>query len=113
MCLNCSFGKFRGVGLLFCQDLAGKPTSLKTKQKRDAKRKRNMAKLVHVQTVLTVEDVEALKAKTGETSVKDAVAKAVNHYLECEQKKGNEGDEAWAKKLSVAIERRKQKAKGN
>jgi len=43
-----------------------------------------MAKIMHAQTVLTVDDIEALKEKTGETSTKDALAKAVTHYLECE-----------------------------
>jgi len=40
-----------------------------------------MAKIMHVQTVLMVEEIEALKAKTGETNTKDALAKAVSHYL--------------------------------
>jgi len=43
-----------------------------------------MAKIMHVQTVLVVEDLEALKQKTGEVATKDALAKAVHHYLECE-----------------------------
>lgn len=40
-------------------------------------------KIVHVQSVLPQEDVEALKEKTGESSIKDAISKAVYHYLNC------------------------------
>jgi len=39
---------------------------------------------MHVQTVLTEEDIDALKQKTGESSAKEALSKAVMHYLECE-----------------------------
>lgn len=46
----------------------------------------NEMKIVHVQSVLPQEDVIALKAKTGESSVKEAISKAVYHYLKC----GNE-----------------------
>jgi len=38
-------------------------------------------KYVHVQSILPQEDVIALKAKTGESSVKDAVSKAIYYYL--------------------------------
>ncbi len=37
-----------------------------------------MAKIMYVQTVLTVDDIEALKRKTGESSTKDALEKAVS-----------------------------------
>ncbi|MFZ2412110.1 MAG: DUF5371 family protein [Candidatus Methanoperedens sp.] len=40
-------------------------------------------KIVHVQSVLPQEDVIALKEKTGESSVKEAISKAVYHYLKC------------------------------
>lgn len=40
-------------------------------------------KIVHAQTVLTVEDIQALKTKTGESNIKDALARAVEHYLAC------------------------------
>jgi len=40
-------------------------------------------KFVHVQSVLPQEDVVALKAKTGESSVKEAISKAVYYYLKC------------------------------
>lgn len=42
-------------------------------------------KIVHVQSVLPQEDVIALKTKTKESSVKDAISKAVYHYLKCEK----------------------------
>ncbi len=41
-------------------------------------------KLVHVQSVLPQEDIIALKDKTGESSIKDAISKAVYHYLRCD-----------------------------
>lgn len=41
-------------------------------------------KIVHVQSVLPQEDVVALKVKTKESSIKDALSKAVYHYLKCE-----------------------------
>jgi hypothetical protein len=42
-------------------------------------------KFVHVQSVMPQEDVIALKEKTGESSVKDAISKAVYHYLKCNE----------------------------
>jgi hypothetical protein len=62
-----------------------------------------MAKIMHVQTVLMVEDIEALKAKTGESSTKDALAKAVQHYLECEY---TQVENMWAKKLEKVVKKR-------
>jgi hypothetical protein len=62
-----------------------------------------MSKIMHAQTVLTVEDIEALKLKTGEGSSKDALAKAVQHYLECEYTKV---DDMWARKLEKAVKRK-------
>jgi hypothetical protein len=44
-------------------------------------------KIVHAQTVLKVEDIQALKTKAGEPSIKDALAKAVEHYLACSHTK--------------------------
>lgn len=38
---------------------------------------------VYVQGILPEEDIIALKTKTGKTSVKEAVAEAIYHYLEC------------------------------
>jgi hypothetical protein len=65
-----------------------------------------MAKIMHVQTVLMEDDIEALKLKTGESTTKDAIAKAVAHYLECEYTKV---EDMFAKKLEKVI-KRKQKA---
>lgn len=62
-----------------------------------------MAKIMHVQTVLMVEDIEALKMKTGENSTKDALAKAVSHFLECEY---TQDENMWAKKLENVVEKR-------
>ena len=66
-------------------------------------RRKQMAKIMHVQTVLMVEDIEALKTKTGETSTKDALAKAVSHFRECEY---THVENMWAKKLEKAVKKR-------
>ena len=58
---------------------------------------------MHVQTVLMVEDIEALKAKTGETNTKDALAKAVSHYLECEY---TQVQNMWTTKLENVVKNR-------
>lgn len=42
-------------------------------------------KIVHVQSVLPQEDVIALKEKAHESSIKEAIAKAVYHYLKCDR----------------------------
>ena len=63
-----------------------------------------MAKIMHAQTVLTTDDIEALKQKTGESSTKDALAKAVTHYLECEY---TQVEDMWAKKLEKVVKRKK------
>lgn len=42
-------------------------------------------KIVHVQSVLPQEDIIALKNKTGEESIKEAISRAVYHYLECDR----------------------------
>jgi hypothetical protein len=62
-----------------------------------------MAKIMHAQTVLTVDDIEALKQKTGESSTKDAISKAVMHYLECEY---TQVENMWAKKLEKIVKRK-------
>lgn len=62
-----------------------------------------MAKIMHVQTVLMVDDIEALKTKTGESSTKDALATAVAHYLECEY---THVENMWAKKLEKVVKKR-------
>ena len=43
----------------------------------------NKMKIVHVQSVLPQEDVITLKEKAGESSIKEAISKAVYHYLNC------------------------------
>lgn len=62
-----------------------------------------MAKIMHVQTVLMVEDIEALKTKTGESSTKDALAKAVQHFLECEY---THVENMWTQKLEKVVRKR-------
>ncbi len=42
-------------------------------------------KFVHVQSVLPQEDVILLKEKSGESSIKEAISKAVYHYLKCDK----------------------------
>ncbi len=60
---------------------------------------------MHVQTVLAVDDIEALKKKTGESSTKEALAKAVRHYLECEY---THAEDMWAKKLERVVNRKRE-----
>ncbi len=62
-----------------------------------------MAKIMHVQTVLTVEDIEALKTKTAEPNTKDALAKAVQHYLDCEY---TQVEDMWTKKIENVVKKR-------
>ena len=47
-------------------------------------------KIVHIQSVLPQEDVTALKKKSGESSIKEAISKAVYHYLKCNLVQENE-----------------------
>ncbi|MEA1944512.1 MAG: DUF5371 family protein [Euryarchaeota archaeon] len=63
-----------------------------------------MAKILHVQTVLTSDDLEALKTKTGQKTTKDAVATAVEHYLECPY---TDTGDLWAERLEKTIQQRK------
>lgn len=69
-----------------------------------------MSKIMHVQTVLMVDDIEALKAKTGETSTKDALAKAVQHYLDCEY---TQNEDMWTKKLEKVVNKRSKEQEEN
>jgi hypothetical protein len=50
-----------------------------------------MTKIVHVQSVLPYEDTMALKEKTGESSIKEAISKAIYHYLKCQNSYGDKG----------------------
>ena len=43
-----------------------------------------ITKIVHVQSVLPYEITMVLKKKTGESSVKEAISKAIYHYLKCQ-----------------------------
>ena len=65
-----------------------------------------MAKIIHVQTVLLADDLEALKKKTGESSTKDALARAVRHFLECEY---TQVEDMWAKKLEKVVKQKEMK----
>ncbi len=49
-------------------------------------------KFTFVQSVLPQEDVIALKRKSGESSIKEAVARAVYHYLKCDEVLENEAN---------------------
>ncbi len=62
-----------------------------------------MVKIMHVQTVLMAEELEALKEKTGESCTKDALARAVEHFLECDY--AHRAD-AWARKLEMVVQKR-------
>ncbi|RLG22110.1 hypothetical protein DRN72_02960 [Methanosarcinales archaeon] len=62
-----------------------------------------MVKIVHAQTVITIEDLLALKEKTGESSTKDAIAKAIEHYLKCPY---TADEELWRAKLEKMVERK-------
>ena len=65
-----------------------------------------MVKIVHAQTVLVEDDLIALKQKCKESSTKDALSAAVQHYLECEYT--GIGDEMWAKKLEKVVQKKQQ-----
>jgi hypothetical protein len=64
-----------------------------------------MVKIVHAQTVLTEEELEALKKKSNEPSTKEALSIAVQHYLECEYT--DLGDKMWTKKLERVVQKKK------
>uniref|UniRef100_A0A7J2TJ11 DUF5371 domain-containing protein n=1 Tax=Archaeoglobus fulgidus TaxID=2234 RepID=A0A7J2TJ11_ARCFL len=64
-----------------------------------------MVKIVHAQTVLPENVLEELKKKTGEVATKDALAKAVEHYLVCPYTH----EEPFEKKLEEVIRKKKQK----
>jgi hypothetical protein len=44
-----------------------------------------MEKLIHCQTVMESEKLIRLKKKSGESSTKYALFKAIQHYIECYQ----------------------------
>ncbi len=65
-----------------------------------------MVKIVHAQTVLTEDELAALKKKSNESSTKEALSIAVQHYLECEYT--DLEDKMWTKKLEKVVQKRKQ-----
>ncbi len=62
-----------------------------------------MTKIVHAQTVLPEDVLEQLKKKTGESTTKDALAKAVEHYLKCPYVH----EDTFEKKLEEIIKKKK------
>ncbi len=64
-----------------------------------------MTKIVHAQTVLPENVLEELKKKTGESATKDAIAKAVEHYLICPYTH----EEPLEKRIEEVIKKKKQK----
>ncbi len=62
-----------------------------------------MAKIIHAQTVLPEDVLEELKKKTGEVTTKDALAKAVEHYLVCPYTH----EEPLSKKLEEVIKKKR------
>ncbi|WP_157196598.1 DUF5371 family protein [Methanococcoides burtonii] len=63
-------------------------------------------KIVHAQTVLAEEQLLALKDKCNNTSTKEALIIAVEHYIECEYTDMNE--EMWTKKLEKIVQKKKE-----
>ncbi|MHC1593646.1 MAG: DUF5371 family protein, partial [Methermicoccaceae archaeon] len=63
-----------------------------------------MSKIVHAQTVITEDDLNALKEKTGESSTKDSIAKAIEHYLSCPLTE--EGEQMWRRRMEQVVEKR-------
>jgi len=61
-----------------------------------------MVKIVHAQTVLLEDELEALKQKTNEETTKDALVAAIHHYLGC----AHTHEDAWAKKLEKIMRKR-------
>lgn len=61
-----------------------------------------MTRIVHAQTVLLEDELEALKQKTNEETTKDALAVAIHHYLEC----AYIHDDTWAEKLEKIVQKK-------
>ncbi|MFO7967902.1 MAG: DUF5371 family protein [Archaeoglobaceae archaeon] len=62
-----------------------------------------MVKLVHAQTTLSEEALSELKRKAGKNATKDAIAVAVEHYLNCQ----HTYQESLEKKLERTIKKRR------
>ncbi|MFO7967964.1 MAG: DUF5371 family protein [Archaeoglobaceae archaeon] len=61
-----------------------------------------MVKIVHAQTVLAEQVLSELKSKTGEIATKDAIARAVDHYLSCSHTQ----EEPLERRLEEAMKKR-------
>ncbi len=61
-----------------------------------------MVRIIHAQTVILEDELEALKQKTNEETTKDALAVAIHHYLEC----AYTHEDAWAKRLEKIVQKR-------
>jgi len=46
-----------------------------------------MSRIVHAQTILEEDTLLELKERTREHTTKDAISKAIDHYLECKNTK--------------------------
>jgi hypothetical protein len=64
-------------------------------------------KIIHAQTVLAEDDLIALKSKCGESSTKEALSIAVQHYLECEYT--DIGEQMWTKKIEKIVQKKQNK----
>ena len=45
----------------------------------------NITQIQHAQTVLIIEDILAMKKKSGESTTQEALSRAVEHYLICKE----------------------------
>jgi len=61
-----------------------------------------MERIVHAQTVLLESKLEELKEKTGEMATKNAIARAVEHYLICP----HTHEDPMVRRLEEVIERK-------
>ncbi|MFO7968380.1 MAG: DUF5371 family protein [Archaeoglobaceae archaeon] len=68
-----------------------------------------MVKIVHAQTVLDEKTLEELKQKTGEKTTKDAITKAIYHYITCSYTH----EEPLERRLEEAIQKRNRASTGN
>lgn len=67
-----------------------------------------LMKIVHAQTVISQDDLDALKEKSGESTTKDALAAAVQHYLECEY---TDVGDMWTKRMEKVLSEKQKKEK--
>jgi len=66
-----------------------------------------MVKIVHAQTVLDENALNELKKKTGESATKDAIGRAIEHYLMCQYTH----EEPLEKRLEDTLKKRKARKK--